>query len=239
MPKRWVIPDVHGYVKTLKSLVGEIIRPMRSDELYFLGDYVDRGPDSKGVIDFIRSLEKDKYNVTALKGNHEDFMVELYEAELKSKNAWWHNFGNKKHKSWLEIGGKATLDSFGVSHIKEVPPDYIDWMRDLKYYVELEKFVLVHAGLNFKNDDPYEDKRSMLWLRDYPIIPEKIGGRRIIHGHVPVNMELITLAVKNRIYKFIDIDNGPYITGKEGFGNMVALELESMEMVIQYNMDLA
>ncbi len=238
MPKQWVIPDVHGYVKTLKSLVGDIIRPMRSDALYFLGDYVDRGPDSKGVIDFLRELERDKYNITALKGNHEDFMVELYDAQLKSKSAWWHNFGNKKHKSYLEIGGKPTLESFGVAHIKDVPSDYIEWMRNLQHYVVLDKFVLVHAGLNFKNDDPYEDKRSMLWLRDYPIIPEKIGGRRIIHGHIPVNMELITLSVKNRIYKFIDLDNGPYITGKEGFGNLVALELGSMEMVIQYNMDL-
>lgn len=238
MSKQWVIPDVHGYVKTLKSLVGDIIRPMRSDALYFLGDYVDRGPDSKGVIDFLRELERDKYNITALKGNHEDFMVELYDAQLKSKSAWWHNFGNKKHKSYLEIGGKPTLESFGVSHIKDVPSDYIEWMRNLQHYVVLDKFVLVHAGLNFKNDDPYEDKRSMLWLRDYPIIPEKIGGRKIIHGHVPVNMELITLSVKNRIYKFIDLDNGPYITGKEGFGNLVALELGSMEMVIQYNMDV-
>jgi len=238
MPKRWVIPDVHGYVNTLKSLVGEIIRPLRSDALYFLGDYVDRGPDSKGVIDFIRSLEKDKYNVTALKGNHEDFMVDLYEAEIKSRNAWWHNFANRKHKSWLEVGGKPTLASFGVSHVKQVPYEYIEWMKNLSYYVELDEFVLVHAGLNFKNEDPFEDKRSMLWLRDYPIIPEKIGGRRIIHGHVPVNMELITLAVKNRFYKFIDLDNGPYITGREGFGNMVALELNSMEMVIQYNMDM-
>lgn len=238
MPKQWVIPDVHGYAKTLRSLVKDIIRPLRSDALYFLGDYVDRGPDSKGVIDFIRELERDKYTVTALKGNHEDFMVELYDAQLKSKSAWWHNFGNKKHKSYLEIGGRPTLESFGVTHIKDVPADYIEWMRNLPHFVVLEKFVLVHAGLNFKNDDPFEDKRSMLWLRDYPIQPEKIGGRRIIHGHVPVNMELITLSVKNRAYKFIDLDNGPYITGKEGFGNLVALELDSMEMVIQYNMDL-
>jgi serine/threonine protein phosphatase 1 len=238
MPKRWVIPDVHGYVKTVQSLVGDLIKPMRSDELYFLGDYVDRGPDSKGVIDFIRSLEKEKYNVTALKGNHEDFMVELYDAEKKSRSAWWHNFGNRKHKAWMEIGGKPTLASFGVHHIKDIPEEYIEWMRNLTYFVTLEGFVLVHAGLNFKNDDPFEDKRAMLWLRDYPIIPEKIGGRRIIHGHVPVNMELITMAIRNRIYKFIDIDNGPYMSGKEGFGNMVALELNSMEMVIQYNMDL-
>ena len=61
MPKRWVIPDIHGYVKTATSLVTELIKPMRSDEIYFLGDYVDRGPDSKGVIDFIRSLQKSGY----------------------------------------------------------------------------------------------------------------------------------------------------------------------------------
>jgi len=216
----------------------ELIRPSRYDEIYFLGDYVDRGPNSKGVIDFIRSLQRDEYNVTALKGNHEDFMVELYDAEKRSKNTWWHNFGNKKHKSWLEIGGKPTLSSFDVPHIRDVPPDYIEWMRNLPHYVELERFVLVHAGLNFKNENPYEDQQSMLWLREYEIIPEKIGGRLIVHGHVPVNMELIMQSIRNRVYKFIDLDNGPYLSGKDGFGNLVALELESMELVIQYNMDI-
>jgi serine/threonine protein phosphatase 1 len=238
MPKRWVIPDIHGYVKTATSLVTDLIKPMRSDEIYFLGDYVDRGPDSKGVIDFIRSLQKSGYNVTALKGNHEDFMVELYDAEKKSKNPWWHNFGNKKHKAWLEIGGKPTLASFGVQHIREVPAEYIEWMRNLTHFVELDDFVLVHAGLNFKIENPFDDLQSMLWLREYEIKPEKIGGRRIIHGHVPVNMELITQSIRNKFYKFIDLDNGPYLTGKDGFGNLVALELGSMEMTIQYNMDL-
>ncbi|MEI6888849.1 MAG: metallophosphoesterase family protein [Bacteroidales bacterium] len=238
MPKRWVIPDIHGCSKTLKSLVNTLIKPTRNDELYFLGDYVDRGADSKGVIDFIRNLKNDGYNVTALKGNHEDFMVELYDAEKQAKNTWWHRLGDRKHKVWMEIGGKATLSSFGVTHVRDVPVDYIEWMRGLKYYILLDKFVLVHAGLNFKNEDPFEDQRAMLWLREYEIQPEKIGRRKIIHGHVPVNMELIMLAVRNKIYKFIDLDNGPYMSGKEGFGNLVALELESMEMVIQNNLDI-
>jgi serine/threonine protein phosphatase 1 len=218
--------------------VNDLIKPMRSDEIYFLGDYVDRGPDSKGVIDLIRGMQKSGYNVTALKGNHEDFMVDLYDAEQKSKNAWWRSFGNKKHKAWLEIGGKATLSSFDVQHIRDVPADYIEWMRNLPHYVELERFVLVHAGLNFRNEDPFEDQRSMLWLREYEIKPEMIGGRRIIHGHVPVNMELITQSIHNKVYKFIDLDNGPYISGKDGFGQLVALELNGMELVIQYNLDL-
>ncbi|MCX6286993.1 MAG: metallophosphoesterase family protein [Bacteroidetes bacterium] len=238
MSKRWVIPDIHGCSKTLKGLVIDLIRPSRHDELYFLGDYVDRGPDSKGVIDFIRDLQKDQYNVTTLKGNHEDFMVELYDAEKKAKNTWWHRLGDRKHKVWMDIGGKTTLESFEAESIRKIPEDYIEWMRGLKYYIPLEDFILVHAGLNFKNEDPFEDLRAMLWLRDYEIKPEKIGNRRIIHGHVPVNMELIVMAVKSKIYKFIDLDNGPYISGKGGFGNLVALELDSMEMVIQNNLDL-
>jgi len=238
MPKRWVIPDIHGCSKTLKNLVGSLIKPSRNDELYFLGDYIDRGPDSKGVIDFIRDLQKNQYNVTALKGNHEDFMVELFDAESKIKNSWWHRLGDKKYKVWMDIGGKFTLDSFEAGNIREVPGDYIEWMRGLQYFVLLEKFILVHAGLNFKNEDPFEDRRAMLWLRDYEIRPEKTGNRKIIHGHVPVNMDLIVMAIKSKVYKFIDLDNGPYITGKAGFGNLVALELDSMEMVIQNNLDL-
>ena len=238
MPKRWVIPDLHGCSKTLSALVKNLIRPTRNDEMYFLGDYVDRGPDSKGVIDFIRGLEKDGFTVSCLKGNHEDFMVELFDAEKKAKNTWWHRLGDRKHKVWMDIGGKTTLESFEAENIRKVPEEYIEWMRDLKHFVLLDDFVLVHAGLNFKNEDPFEDKRAMLWLRDYQIQPERIGRRKIIHGHVPVNMELIVLSVKNKIYKFIDLDNGPYITGKDGYGNLVALELGAMEMVIQNNLDL-
>jgi len=237
MKKQWVIPDIHGCVDTLKCLVEELIRPARYDEIYLLGDYIDRGPDSKGVIDYIRALQQDEYTVIPLKGNHEDFMVELYDAEIHARTSWLFNFAKRKRKAWNNIGGKETLHSFGVPHLKDVPPDYIEWMRNLEYFVELDNFVLVHAGLNFKRKDPFEDKEAMLWFRDYEIIPEKIGNRRIIHGHVPVNMELITLAVNNTFYKFIDIDNGPYMQGRSGFGNLVALELTGMEMVIQDNRD--
>lgn len=238
MKKQWVIPDVHGYAKTLRCLMEEIIRPARYDDIYFLGDYIDRGPDSKGVIDYIRRLQEDGYNIVALKGNHEDFMVELYDAEVNSTAGWLFNFAKRKRKAWNAIGGKETLASFGASHLKDVPVTYIDWMRSLAYYVILDGFVLVHAGLNFKNEDPFEDKQAMLWFRDYEILPEKIGNRRIIHGHVPVNMELITLALKNNFYNFIDIDNGPYVRGRSGFGNLVALELSDMNLVIQDNRDL-
>ena len=238
MKRRWVIPDTHGCVKTVKALFGNIIRPARYDEIYFLGDYIDRGPDSKGVVDFIRGLQGDGYNVVALKGNHEDMAVEIADAENGKNTGWMNLFGDRRQTAWLQMGGQETLKSYGVRHAKDLPADHLQWMRDLPYYVNLEEFVLVHAGLNFKNEDPYEDKLSMLWLREYEIRPEKIGFRKIIHGHNPVNMELITMAVKGTFYKFIDLDNGIYMAGREGYGNLVALELNSMEFVIQDNLDL-
>jgi serine/threonine protein phosphatase 1 len=131
MKKRWVIPDIHGHFKTLKALVEEQIRPTRYDELYFLGDYIDRGPDSKGVIDYLRFLEKDEFSVTILKGNHEDIMVELYEAEVNDSNPWYTAFYNKKRRSWIEMGGKNTLKSFNAKSLKEIPSEYINWLKVL------------------------------------------------------------------------------------------------------------
>lgn len=237
MKKRWVIPDIHGCVNTLKALIEEQIKPARFDELYFLGDYIDRGPESRAVIDYIRFLQNDEYAVTPLKGNHEDFVVEMYDAEMQSKNPWFFRFADRKKKSWYAIGGRETLKSFGIHSLREMPPEYIEWMRNLDYFVSLEQFILVHAGLNCNIDDPFTDTRSMLWLRDYEIIPEKTGNRKIIHGHVPVNLQFIDLSIKNNYYKFIDLDNGPYMSGKDGYGNLVALELTNMEIVIQDNRD--
>ena len=216
MRKRWVIPDIHGCVKTLKTLVEEQIKPTRFDELYFLGDYIDRGPDSKGVIDYIRGLQGDEYDITALRGNHEDFVLELYDNELKSKFSWFQSFVSKNYRSWMDIGGKDTLRSFGITELRHIPSEYIEWMKNLAYFVKMDDFILVHAGLNFEIDDPFTDTESMVWTREYQIIPEKIGNRRIIHGHVPVNLELMDMAVKNKSLKFVDLDNGPIYPGKTG-----------------------
>ncbi len=237
MRKRWVIPDIHGCINTLRALIEELIRPARYDEIYFLGDYIDRGPDSKGVIDYIRKLQEEEYTVFPLRGNHEDFLIDLYRAEMQPNAGWLFSYASRKRHAYGIIGGKATLASFGVARASKIPPEYIEWLSGLGYYAVLDGFVLVHAGLNFNLEDPFEDKRAMVWLRDYEIRPEKIGNRRIIHGHVPVDLELITLSIRHKSYKFIDLDNGTYISGKEGYGNLVALELNSMEMVIQDNRD--
>jgi serine/threonine protein phosphatase 1 len=238
MKHLWVIPDIHGNSRTLQALIEEQIKPSRSDRIFFLGDYIDRGPDTRGVIDYIMHLLEDEYDVRTLRGNHEDYLLRTYDNENVQKNFLGFSYQNKLKKEWFRFGGKETLKSFGISDVHEIPEKYIDWMRDLEYFVEVDSGILVHAGLNFMIDDPFEDKHSMMWIKDFKVVPEKIGNRKVIHGHVPVSLDFIELLRTSNNFDFIDLDNGVYMPGKEGFGNLVALELTSMEMKIQPNLDM-
>lgn len=237
MAKKWVIPDIHGCVRTLKFLIEQQIKPEVGDELFFLGDYIDRGPDSKGVIDYIMSLQEAGHNLKLLMGNHEDYCIRAYEEDQMNKGFLGFRSKTKIQKEWEIYGGKEALESFGANSPRDIPLKYIDWMRKLQYYVLTDDFVIVHAGLNFKEDDPFSDTRSMLWIRDYQVDKSKIRGRRVIHGHVPVNLEFIDTCVRENGYKFIDLDNGVYFDNRSGYGNLVALELTEMRYVVQSLMD--
>ncbi|MEZ5083052.1 MAG: metallophosphoesterase [Bacteroidales bacterium] len=237
MREHWVIPDIHGCAKTLRTLIEDLIKPSKHDWLYFLGDYIDRGPSSKEVIDYLIFLQNEDYNLRLLMGNHEDYLVKSYEEELQLKTVFGFKQKNKKKKEWLFHGGKQTMESFKITDLKQFPVEYIEWMRNLEYYVELDKFILVHAGFNFSDGSPFLDKESMLWIREFEVDSSKISNKRVIHGHVPVSLEFINLSINNKNYKFIDLDNGCYMTKREGFGNLVALELNTLEYRVQYNLD--
>lgn len=238
MIKQWVIPDIHGCVRSLKALIEEQIVPSIDDQLIFLGDYVDRGPDSKGVIDYIIGLQDKGHDIIALKGNHEEFFVKSWDDDQALTKILFFKAGNASKKEWMKHGGRETLQSFGTNDLAEIPEHYIEWMRNLKLYHETGDFVLVHAGMNFRIDDPFSDEWAMLWFKDYKIIPEKIGYRRLIHGHTPVNLEFINNSLQNPSQPFIDLDNGCYMINVPGFGNLVALELGSLEWKIQPNLDM-
>ncbi len=237
MIKKWVIPDVHGCVNTLRVLVENQIKPNKNDHLYFLGDYIDRGPDSKGVIDFIMELEANDYTVTALMGNHEDYCINAYDEDKKSRGFLGFRSKSRVQKEWELAGGLQTMESFGAESPRDIPEKYIDWMRKLIYYVEVDDFIIVHAGLNFSNEDPFEDKRAMIWIRDFKVDTSRISNKRVIHGHVPVNLEFVDLAINSPTYKFIDLDNGVYYQRRAGYGNLIALELNDMKYVVQSLMD--
>lgn len=233
MKRRWVIPDIHGFVNTLKSLVESVIQITDDDSLYFLGDYIDRGPDSKGVIDYIMSLKNQGIDVHYLIGNHEDYCIRAFELD---KKRWIGK--SSVHKEWERYGSKATLASFGVSRPRNIDEKYIEWMKNGKYFIELDKYILVHAGMNFNIQNPFEDFRSMMWIRDFKIDTVKTGGKKIVHGHVPVDYSLIETFIQSDSYNFIALDNGVYYKdSKEGFGNLMAFNIDTLELWAQPNID--
>lgn len=237
MAKQWVIPDIHGCFKTLSALFDKHIKPTVDDHLFFLGDYIDRGPESKLVIDFIMDLQKSFPNVITLRGNHEDYLLKATWNDLERRPFLGLKTKSHMQKEWEKQGGATTLKSLGVKWPADIPQTYIDWLIDLPYYHEHEKFILVHAGFNFKIDDPFEDTQAMMWARDYEIVPEKISNKTIIHGHVPVKLEFIDRIIKSADQPFIDLDNGIYMSNRDGYGNLVALELTEMKYVIQPTLD--
>ena len=130
MKNRWVIPDVHGCLNTLKLLIESRLNLTKSDVIYFLGDYIDRGPDSKGVIDFIMNLQNAGYEIHCIRGNHEDYCIRAWEEDQKRIF-----FKSKIEKDWRKNGGTKALLSFGANRPRDINKFYIDWMKKTKYYI--------------------------------------------------------------------------------------------------------
>ncbi len=233
MGRRWVIPDIHGCFQTLKQLVEDCIHLTKEDSLYFLGDYIDRGPDGKSVIDYIMSLQHQGYNVRYIIGNHEDYCLKAYEQDQRR-----FIFKGSVQKEWEKYGGKTTLKSFEVKRPRDIDKKYIEWLRGGEYFIELDKYILVHAGMNFNIPNPFDDVRSMMWMREFKVDSRKTGGKKVIHGHVPIEYSMIETFIKSTNYDFIALDNGVYYKdSKAGFGNLMALDLDSLELIAQPNID--
>jgi serine/threonine protein phosphatase 1 len=232
--KQWTVGDIHGCLNTLRKLIEEKLLPSLNDQIFFLGDYIDRGPNSKGVIDYLIKLKSLGFQVCTLKGNHEDVLLNLYLHE-SGKIKLPDYFELKK--GWLHHGGDATLKSFGVTQITQIPEKYIDWLQNLWYYKVTGDFILVHAGFNFELNNPFRDKPAMLWAKEYEVKSQKVGYRTIVHGHVPQTLSQIREDVDTT--NCYSIDNGCVYQNRSGMGNLVALELNSKMLALQSNTDFA
>ena len=223
MTRQIAISDIHGCVKTFQKLVLDKIELSKKDTLFLLGDYINKGPDSKGVIDFIFSLQEDGYQVKCLRGNHEQYLIDALQFS-------WEEIAYKNR------GGLETLASFNAKTVHDIPARYLDFIRSLSYYIELEKYLLIHAGLNFDLADPFKDDFSMLNIRNMEIANERIGNRTIIHGHVPTTYQEIeaSLSFENH---HISIDAGCVYRHIHALNHLVALELKTRKLYIQKNID--
>lgn len=179
MSKTYVIADLHGRYDLLENAVLEIYeRTSSSDDrttIVTLGDYIDRGPQSKDVIAFLMRAQADsaaalepRYRFICLKGNHEDMMVETI---TKPLDAGW----------WVGNGGAQTLVSYGGT----VPPEHLAWAKNLPMLHFDQHRVYVHAGCSHNRPLDEQPEQYLLWYR--PIDGEDFGhgDRHVIHGHTP------------------------------------------------------
>ncbi len=219
--RRFVIGDIHGCIRTLEALLWDQLAIIPSDELYFLGDYIDRGPQPKAVLDLLQELLRSGYRLTILRGNHEQLLLD----SLRSDAAF---------ELWLLNGAAATLRSFGIHHSRQLPQSYRDFLAALPLYAVTDEAVLVHAGLNFDLPDPFADTEAMLWDRSFRSIPERIGGRRLIVGHTPLPLSTIRQSLNwNKVF----LDGGCVYGRASGYGYLCALELSRWELFAQPNVE--
>jgi len=224
MPRTFAIGDVHGCALTLKILL-EKINIEKQDEIYFLGDYIDRGNSSKEVVDFIVGLRNENYKINTLRGNHEQLFIDSDKS--------FNDFEN-----WIMNGGITTLENFGISRFNELSDEYKAFFYETKFYFETKDFIFVHAGLNFQIQQLFEDTFTMLWIRNMKVDKKRIGNKVIIHGHTPTPLQVVkknlTLIHKTGA---LNIDTGCVLKDYHGYGYLSALEVGTMQLYSVENSD--
>ncbi|MET0275131.1 MAG: metallophosphoesterase family protein [Phenylobacterium sp.] len=213
----YAIGDVHGRLDVLEPLLRDIAqdvtesRPAETPMLVFLGDYVDRGPDSKRVVDLILKMSTHKdFETRILKGNHEEALLQFLDEPP---------FGS----DWMEHGGGPTLASYGVqppatrtdreawARVRDefdrvLPREHRDFYQNLELLLTVGDYAFVHAGVKPGVALEHQVERDLLWIRQEFLEEKGPYGKVIVHGHSPSEEAQLTP------YR-LGIDTGAYATG--------------------------
>lgn len=168
------IGDIHGCARTLERLL-EKIDPSLDDHLVFVGDYVDRGPDSKSVVEQLLNLQE-THRCTFLRGNHEALMRTYLDGQ--------------DYSLWRVNGGDTTLDSYSnESRTIDIPETHETFLRSAELYYETPDFFFVHGGLKphltiRENLDRF-DEDVLLWERSHLDARDVAWEKTVVCGHTP------------------------------------------------------
>jgi serine/threonine protein phosphatase 1 len=168
--------DIHGCLTQLQRLVELCERDAGAQKItfIFLGDYIDRGPDSRGVLDFLIDLQTwSPDEIVCLRGNHEDLLLSAIDDEANEPN-------------WLINGGTSTLYSYRVASPIDIPPKHIAWLRSLPTFHDDGKRFFVHAGVHPARPLDQQDEHDLLWIREPFLSSSKNFGLLVVHGHTPI-----------------------------------------------------
>ena len=210
----YVIGDIHGHADLLDRMAAGIARDLNERPIdvpltVTLGDYIDRGPDSRGVLDRLAG-NPFPTDYVALKGNHED----LLETFLRDPSSADH---------WRRLGGLETLHSYGVdvgplmrgrdyeaaadALRAAVPPEHFAFLASLRRALTVGGYFLCHAGVRPGVPLEQQTEDDLLWIRDEFLKSKTDFGRIVVHGHTPTEEPEL---LPNRI----NVDTGAFMTGR-------------------------
>ena len=172
----YAIGDIHGSLDKLQRLMlrCEQNAAGRPFKYVFLGDYIDRGPQSAGVIACLIDLQARLGDrLIALKGNHEAMAVSAVD-------------GTAPLRLWFAQGGAATLESYGNVRPTELPSLHLDWLRSLRLSYDDGRRFFVHAGVDPEKPLDLQDEQHLLWIREPFLSDGRDYGRLVVHGHTPL-----------------------------------------------------
>jgi serine/threonine protein phosphatase 1 len=181
MKRIFAIGDIHGCYDRLKALMEKIPIDCSRDTLVFIGDYIDRGPHSVEVVDYLIHLKKRVPEVIFLKGNHEDMLDKF--------------LNGADRFTYLLNGGQQTLDSYLTKPVQSeffpIPPDHMEFYKSLRLFYETEDFIFVHAGPRPRVPLKSQNTEDLLWIRNKFVSTKYDFGKRVIFGHTPLKKPLV------------------------------------------------
>ena len=192
------------------------------DQLFLLGDYIHKGPDSKGVIDQILSLMERGYQVYPLRGNHEQMLLDH------------HLLHKKRDYEYVLLGLSSRKPLLDAQRM--ILPQYRDFFAHLPYYYELDGYYLCHAGIDCLSPRPFQDFKAMLWQHEFSLISEVVNHKKVVYGHVPQQMSQI----KQRLaadHPKICLDGGAVYPKRPGMGNLICFDLDARTITAMPNFE--
>lgn len=214
--RRIVISDVHGHYDTLMALLNAIA-PSQDDQIYFLGDLIDRGPKSAQVVEFVK-----QNSYACLMGNHEQMMLDSFPKGQVYPPAM---------QAWLYNGGQETLESYGELGVSL---EHLDWIQNLPAYLDLGDAWLVHAGVNPDLPIEAQTTQEFCWIRKefHSIRKPYFADKLIVTGHtITFTLPGVEPGQIAQGQGWLDIETGAYHP-KSGW--MTALDINH-KVVYQVN----
>ena len=212
----YAIGDIHGYPGQLAALLRQIAEDAQREPsperplIVFLGDYVDRGPDGRAVIELILSVMDDaRFEVVALKGNHEDALLRFL-ADPGFAPAWIANWGETTLRSY----GVAPPSGFDAAACQAAQARFADalptrhrtFLADLRLSLEVGDYLFVHAGVRPGVPLHAQAERDLIWIRYEFLESDQPFGKVVVHGHTPADRP-------ERKTNRINVDTGVYFSG--------------------------